>query len=72
MELALKPADCPLANVLRGIDGEVAYGDTFYHDRSRAGTFDNCYNDRSHADIRADYFLANPPYANFPWVRRWR
>ena len=57
MELTLKPADCPLANVLQGIQGEIAHGDS-------------SYNNRSHADIRSDYFLANPPYANFPWVRR--
>ena len=53
----MKLADCPLANTLRGIDGEVAHGDTFYNDRGRA-------------DIRTDYVLAHPPYANVPWVRR--
>ncbi len=57
MELTLKPADCPLANVLRGIEGKIAHVDDFK-------------NDRSPDDIRADYLLANPPYANFPWVRR--
>ena len=57
MELALKLANCPFADVLRGINGEIAHADTFDNDRSRAG-------------IRADYVLANPPYANFAWVQR--
>ena len=60
MELALKPVDCPLANVPRGIESKIAHADRF----------DNCNNDHGLADIGADYLLANPPYANFPWVRR--
>ena len=57
MELALKLANCPFADVLRGINGEIAHADTFDNDRSRAS-------------IRADYVLANPPHANFAWVLR--
>lgn len=57
MEPALKLANCPFADVLRGINGEIAHADTFYNDRNRAG-------------IRADYMLANPPYANFAQVQR--
>ena len=60
MELALKPADRALANARWGIDGEVAH----------RGMFDNCNNDRSRTGITADHVFANPPYANFPWVRR--
>ena len=57
MELALKLANCPFADVLRGINGEIAHADTFD-------------NDCSCADIRADHILANPPYANFAQVQR--
>ena len=56
MELALKLANCPFADVPRGINGEIAHADTFDNDRSRAG-------------IRADYMPAKPPYANFAWVQ---
>ena len=59
MELALKLANCPFADVLRGINGEIAHADTFDNDRSRAG-------------IRAAYMLANPPYANFAQMQRCR
>ena len=52
MELALKLANCPFADILRGINGEIAHADTFDNDRSRAG-------------IRVNHMLANPPYANF-------
>ena len=57
MELALKLTNFPFADVLRGINGEIAHSDTFDNDRSRAG-------------IRADYILANPHYANFAQVQR--
>ena len=57
MELALKPAECPLANVLQDIQDEFAPVDTFYNDHSRT-------------DIGPDYSLANPAYANFPGMRR--
>ena len=55
----MKLANCPFADVLRGINGEIAHADTFDNDRSRAS-------------IRADYVLANPPHANFAWVQRCR
>ena len=59
MELALKLVNCPFADVLWGINGETTHTDTFGNDRSRAG-------------MRADYMLANPPYANFAQVQRCR
>ena len=33
---------------LRGIEGQIAHGDSFHNDR--------------HADLKADYILANPPF----------
>lgn len=38
---------------LRGIDGQIAHGDTFYNDR--------------HPDLKADYILANPPFNVSDW-----
>jgi type I restriction enzyme M protein len=33
---------------IRGIDGQIAHGDTFHNDR--------------HPDLKADFILANPPF----------
>ena len=38
---------------LRGIDGQIAHGDTFHNDR--------------HPDLRADFILANPPFNVSDW-----
>ncbi len=38
---------------LRGIEGNIAYGDSFHNDR--------------HPDLRADYILANPPFNVSDW-----
>jgi len=38
---------------IRGIDGQIAHGDTFHSDR--------------HADLRADFILANPPFNVSDW-----
>ncbi|MGH8566922.1 MAG: SAM-dependent methyltransferase, partial [Gammaproteobacteria bacterium] len=38
---------------LRGIDGQIAYGDTFHNDR--------------HPDLKADFILANPPFNVSDW-----
>ena len=38
---------------IRGIDGQIAEGDTFHNDR--------------HADLRADFILANPPFNVSNW-----
>lgn len=38
---------------LRGIDGQIAHGDTFHEDR--------------HPDLRADFILANPPFNVSDW-----
>ena len=38
---------------IRGIEGQIAYGDTFHNDR--------------HPDLRADYILANPPFNVSTW-----
>ncbi|MGH9833856.1 MAG: type I restriction-modification system subunit M [Blastocatellia bacterium] len=38
---------------IRGIDGQIAHGDTFHHDR--------------HPDLKADYILANPPFNISDW-----
>ena len=50
---------------IRGIEGQIAHGDTFRNDR--------------HPDLRADYILANPPFNVSDWGgaqladdRRWR
>jgi type I restriction enzyme M protein len=38
---------------IRGIDGQIAQGDTFHNDR--------------HPDLKADYILANPPFNVSDW-----
>ena len=38
---------------LRGIEGNIAYGDSFHNDR--------------HPDLKADYILANPPFNVSDW-----
>jgi type I restriction enzyme M protein len=38
---------------IRGIEGQIAHGDTFHHDR--------------HPDLKADYILANPPFNVSDW-----
>ena len=38
---------------IRGIDGNIAHGDTFFDDR--------------HPDLRADFILANPPFNVYDW-----
>jgi type I restriction enzyme M protein len=50
---------------IRGIDGQIAHGDTFHNDR--------------HPDLRADFILANPPFNVSDWGgdrlrddRRWQ
>jgi type I restriction enzyme M protein len=50
---------------IRGIDGQIAHGDTFHADR--------------HPDLKADYILANPPFNISDWGgerlredKRWR
>ena len=50
---------------IRGIDGQIAHGDTFHNDR--------------HPDLKADFILANPPFNISDWGgerlsddRRWQ
>ncbi len=50
---------------IRGIEGQIAHGDTFHNDR--------------HPDLKADYILANPPFNVKDWGaerlkedRRWK
>ena len=50
---------------IRGIDGQIAHGDSFHNDR--------------HPDLKADYILANPPFNVSDWGgerlrddQRWR
>jgi len=38
---------------IRGIEGQIAHGDTFHNDR--------------HADLKADFILANPPFNVSDW-----
>ena len=38
---------------IRGIEGQIAHGDTFHDDR--------------HPDLKADYILANPPFNISDW-----
>ena len=38
---------------IRGIDAQIAHGDTFHNDR--------------HPDLKADYVLANPPFEDSDW-----
>jgi hypothetical protein len=40
---------------IRGIDGQIAHGDTFHNDR--------------HPDLKADFILANPPFSISDWFR---
>ena len=43
---------------IRGIEGQIAHGDSFHNDR--------------HPDLRADYILANPPFNVSDWDdQRW-
>lgn len=44
---------CKMNLALRGIDGQIAHGDTFHNDRF--------------PDLRADYILANPPFNVSDW-----
>ena len=44
---------CKMNLAIRGIDGQIAHGDTFHNDR--------------HPDIKADYVLANPPFNDSDW-----
>ena len=39
---------------IRGIEGQVAQGDTFHNDL--------------HPDLKADYILANPPFNISDWA----
>ena len=41
---------------IRGIEGQIAHGDTFHTDR--------------HPDLKADFILANPPFNISDWGRR--
>jgi type I restriction enzyme M protein len=41
---------------IRGIDGQIAHGDTFHADR--------------HPDLKADFILANPPFNVSDWAAR--
>ncbi len=41
---------------IRGIDGQIAQGDTFHNDR--------------HPDLKANFILANPPFNISDWPRR--
>ena len=41
---------------IRGIDGQIAHGDTFHNDR--------------HPDLKADFILANPPFNISDWGGR--
>jgi type I restriction enzyme M protein len=38
---------------IRGIDAQIAHGDSFHNDR--------------HPDLKADYVLANPPFNDSDW-----
>ena len=42
---------------IRGIEGQIAHGDSFHNDR--------------HPDLRADYILANPPFNVSDWGGEW-
>ena len=44
---------CKMNLAIRGIDANIAYGDTFHDD--------------TYADLRADYILANPPFNISDW-----
>jgi type I restriction enzyme M protein len=38
---------------IRGLDGQIAHGDTFHNDR--------------HSDLKADFILGNPPFDISDW-----
>jgi type I restriction enzyme M protein len=44
---------CKMNLAIRGIDANIAHGDSFHDDR--------------HPDLRADYVLANPPFNDSDW-----
>jgi len=44
---------CKMNLAIRGIDGQIAHGDTFHNDQ--------------HPDLKADYVLANPPFNDSDW-----
>jgi type I restriction enzyme M protein len=44
---------CKMNLAIRGIDGQVAHGDTFHDDKN--------------PDLKADYVLANPPFNDSDW-----
>jgi type I restriction enzyme M protein len=44
---------CKMNLAIRGIDGQIAHGDSFHNDR--------------YPDLRADYVLANPPFNDSDW-----
>lgn len=44
---------CKMNLAIRGIDGQIAHGDTFHNDRF--------------PDLKADYILANPPFNDSDW-----
>ena len=44
---------CKMNLAIRGIDGNIAHGDTFHHD--------------GHPDLKADYVIANPPFNDSDW-----
>jgi type I restriction enzyme M protein len=44
---------CKMNLAIRGIEGNIAHGDSFHNDQ--------------HPDLRADYLLANPPFNDSDW-----
>lgn len=44
---------CKMNLAIRGIEGNIAHGDSFHNDR--------------HPDLKADYVLANPPFNDSDW-----
>ncbi|MFN8445062.1 MAG: class I SAM-dependent DNA methyltransferase [Caldilineaceae bacterium] len=44
---------CKMNLAIRGIDNQIAHGDTFHNDQ--------------HPDLKADYVLANPPFNDSDW-----
>jgi type I restriction enzyme M protein len=44
---------CKMNLAIRGIDGQIAHGDTFHND--------------GYPDLKADYVLANPPFNDSDW-----
>ncbi len=56
---------CKMNLAIRGIEGQIAHGDTFHN--------------HQHPDLRADYVIANPPFNDSDWRgellkddKRWR